>query len=92
MWLRAIGYVGGFSIKSKVEADIGRAIDLQLDPHKAVELEVDAAVRRWRWMRIAKHIGDVDVEAAGEVMQPISRLLKSRQYDEVLNKQQKFVK
>ena len=46
--------------ETTVETDQGRVIDMLLDPPKVVELEVDAAVRRWRWRRIARHAGHSD--------------------------------
>ena len=58
-----------------------------LDPPKVVDLEVDAAVRRWRWRRVAKHTGHSDLEAAGRgaFMEPVWELLRSRQNDEEWN-------
>ena len=58
---------------STVVTDLGRKIDFELDPPKAVEAEVDEAVRRWRWRRIIKHGGGNETEIAGRgaFMEPI---------------------
>ena len=73
--------------ESTVITDLGRTIHLELDPPKAVEMEVDEAVRRWRWRRIVKHDGDVDADIAGRgaFMEPIWKLLRSRQNDDEWN-------
>ena len=70
-----------------VITDQGRKLHLQLDSPKAVELEVDNAVRRWRWRRIAKQQGEAgaDIAGRGAFMEPIWQLLKSRQNDENWN-------
>ena len=61
----------------KVVTDLGREIDMILDPPKAVVLEVDEAVRRWRWRRIVKYTegGDAEVAGRGAFMEPIWWLL-----------------
>ena len=73
--------------ESTVVTDLGRTIHFELDPPKAVEMEVDEAVRRWRWRRIVKHDGDVDADIAGRgaFMEPIWKLLRSRQNDDEWN-------
>jgi hypothetical protein len=73
--------------ESTVVTDLGRTIHLDLDPPKVVEAEVDEAVRRWRWRRIVKHTGDEgsDIAGRGAFMEPIWRLLRSRQNDDEWN-------
>ena len=73
--------------ESTVITDQGRTIDFQLDPPKAVEMEVDEAVRRWRWRRIVKHHGELgaDVAGRGAFMEPIWQLLRSKQNDSEWN-------
>jgi hypothetical protein len=73
--------------ETTVITDLGRTIDFVLDPSKAVEIEVDEAVRRWRWRRIIKHGGDneADVAGRGAFMEPIWQLLNSRQNDDEWN-------
>ena len=73
--------------ESTVVTDLGRTISFELDPPKAVKMEVDEAVRRWRWRRIVKHDGDVDADIAGRgaFMEPIWKLLRSRQNDDEWN-------
>ena len=73
--------------ETTVITDKGRTIDFQLDPPKAVEMEVDEAVRRWRWRRIVKHRGDLDADIAGRgaFMEPIWQLLRSKQNDDERN-------
>ena len=73
--------------ESTVITDQGRKIDFELDPPKAVEIEVDAAVRRWRWRRIVKQEGSNGSEVAGRgaFMEPIWKLLRSRQHDDQWN-------
>ena len=73
--------------ESTVITDLGRTISFELDPPKEVEREVDEAVRRWRWRRIVKHDGStgVDVAGRGAFMEPIWKLLRSRQNDEEWN-------
>ena len=51
--------------ETTVVTDLGRTIDFELDPPKVVEIEVDEAVRRWRWMRIVKQDGENGTEVAG---------------------------
>ena len=73
--------------ETTVITDLGRTIDFELGPPRVVEIEVDEAVRRWRWRRIIKHGGENDVEMAGRsaFMEPIWQLLNSRQNDDEWN-------
>lgn len=73
--------------ETTIVTDLGRTLDLELDPPKVVEAEVDEAVRRWRWRRIVKSSGTDDAEIAGRgaFMEPIWQLLNSRQNDDEWN-------
>ena len=73
--------------ETTVITDQGRTIDFELDPPKAVELEVDEAVRRWRWRRIVKQDGNMDDDIAGRgaFMEPVWQLLRSKQNDDQRN-------
>ena len=58
--------------------DLGRRLDLMLDPPVVVEREVHAAVRRWRWRNVASRMPGLEGNGAGHgaTMEPIWRLLR----------------
>ena len=63
--------------------DEGRSLNLVLDPPVVVVAQCRAAVQRWRWRRIeAKHsLLDVGRPGNGAFIEPIWKLLSSKQQD-----------
>lgn len=60
----------------------GRSLNLGTDPPAVVRAECREAVRRWRWRNISMTLPQLSL---GAVMQPIWKLLTSRQNDEQWN-------
>ena len=67
--------------------DRGRVLNLVVDPPIVVVEEVRASVKRWRWRRIEDIYPSLQVGTLGNgaFMEPIWRLLKSKQNDSEWN-------
>ena len=79
----------GWTVVSSTElrTDQGEALDLLVDPPAAVKLEVARAVKRWRWRNVEAKMPHLKKggSGAGALMEPISKLLKSKANDENWN-------
>lgn len=59
--------------------DVGRVLDLTLDPPAVVRLEIEESVRRWRWRNIAaRHASLQLIGGVGPDLKPIWKLLNSK--------------
>ena len=80
--------LGWTSVSSTMlRTDQGELLDLLLDSPAAVKLEVARAVKRWRWRNIEDKMPQLEKvgSGAGAMMEPITKLLKSKANDEEWN-------
>ena len=72
---------------TELRTDQGESLDMLLDSPAAVKLEVVRAVKRWRWRRLEVQMPQLKKggSGAGALMEPITKLLKSRANNENWN-------
>ena len=72
---------------SELRTDYGETLDLYLDSPAAVKLEVARAVKRWRWRNVEAKMPQLKKggSGAGALMEPITKLLKSKSNNEDCN-------
>ena len=72
---------------TEIRTDQGEVLDLLLDSPAAVKLEVTRAVKRWRWRNLEVQIPQLKKgrSGAGALMEPITKLLKSKANNEDWN-------
>lgn len=79
----------GWTVISSTEllTDQGETLDLLLDSPAAVKLEVARAVKRWRWRNLETLMPQLKKRGsgAGALMEPITKLLKSKDNNEEWN-------
>ena len=79
----------GWSVVSGTEllTDQGETLDLLLDSPAAVKLEVARAVKRWRWRNLETLMPQLKKggSGVGALMEPITKLLKSKDNNETWN-------
>ena len=71
---------------TEIRTDQGEVLDLLLDSPAAVKLEVTRAVKRWRWRNLEVQMPQLKKggSGAGALMEPITKLLKSKANNEDL--------
>ena len=67
--------------------DDGKVLQFNLDPPAAVAIQVKLAVKRWRWRNLERTMPQLARGGSGNgaLMDPVWKLLKSRQNDEDRN-------
>ena len=79
----------GWTVISSTElrTDQGETLDLLLDSPAAVKLEIARAVKRWRWRNIEEKMPQLKKggSGSGALMEPITKLLKSKSNNEDWN-------
>ena len=79
----------GWTVVSGTEllTDQGETLDLLLDSPAAVKLEVARAVKRWRWRNLETLMPQLKKggSGVGALMEPIAKLLKSKDNNEAWN-------
>ena len=79
----------GWTVVSSTElrTDRGETLDRCLDSPAAVKLEVARAVKRWRWRNVEAKLPQLRKggSGTGALMEPITKLLKSRTNNEDWN-------
>ena len=96
MWAKVVGPATAFVATcarigweiynaTSVCTDVGRQLDLTLDPPAVIERHVREAVVRWRWKKIEAQFPELAINGSGRgaIMQPIWSLLESKQNDPV---------
>ena len=79
----------GWTVVSSTElkTDRGETLQLNLDSPAAVKLEIARAVKRWRWRNVGAKMPQLKKGGSGmgALMEPITKLLKSRANSEDWN-------
>ena len=79
----------GWTVVSSTElqTDQGEVLDLLLDSPAAVKLEVARAAKRWRWRNLETQVPQLKKggSGAGALMEPITKLLRSKENNEEWN-------
>ena len=69
---------------TEIRTDQGEVLDLLLDSPAAVKLEVARVVNRWRWRNLEEQMPQLKKggSGAGPLMEPITKLLKTKANNE----------